>query len=72
MISSGISRSAPNRPTVYTPRGCGGNLITDVLSSDSGGQAAALLTSLIATSESLGIDPFAYLRDIFAPISAHP
>jgi hypothetical protein len=31
-----------------------------------------VLTSLIATCKSLGIDPFAYLRDLFARISSHP
>ncbi len=41
------------------------------LGSDTGGRTAAVLTSLIATSKRLGIDPFAYLRDIFARISSH-
>ncbi len=40
--------------------------------SDNGGQTAAILTSLIATCKRLNIDPFAYLRDIFDRISAHP
>jgi hypothetical protein len=40
--------------------------------SDNGGRTAAVLTSLIATSKRLGIDPFAYLRDIFERISTHP
>jgi hypothetical protein len=40
--------------------------------SDNGGQTAAVLTSLIATCKGLGIDPFAYLRDLFARISSHP
>lgn len=31
-----------------------------------------MLTSLIATSKNLGIDPFTYLRDIFERISSHP
>jgi len=31
-----------------------------------------MLTSLIATSKRLGLDPFAYLREIFARISRHP
>jgi len=31
-----------------------------------------VLTSLIATSKRLSIDPFAYLRDIFERISTHP
>jgi hypothetical protein len=40
--------------------------------SDNGGRTAAVLNSLIATSKRLGIDPFAYLRDLFAHISSHP
>jgi transposase len=40
--------------------------------SDNGGRTAAVLTSLIATAKRLHIDPFAYLRDVFARISAHP
>jgi transposase len=40
--------------------------------SDNGGRTAAVLTSLIATSKRLGLDPFAYLRDIFERISRHP
>ena len=31
-----------------------------------------VLTSLIATCKSLGIAPFAYLRDVFERISSHP
>jgi hypothetical protein len=40
--------------------------------SDNGGRTAAVLTSLIATCNRLGIDPFAYLRDILDRISTHP
>ena len=40
--------------------------------SDNGGRTAAVLSSLIATCKRLGVDPFAYLRDIFARIGAHP
>ena len=40
--------------------------------SDNGGRTAAVLNSLIATCKGLGADPFAYLRDVFARISAHP
>jgi transposase len=42
------------------------------LGSDNGGRTAAVLTSLIATSKRLGVNPFAYLRDIFERISRHP
>jgi transposase len=40
--------------------------------SDHGGRTAAVLTSLIATAKRFAVDPFAYLRDIFARISDHP
>jgi len=40
--------------------------------SDNGGHTAAILTSFIATCKRLRLDPFAYLRDIFEHISAHP
>jgi len=40
--------------------------------SDNGGRTAAVLTSLIASCKSLEIAPFAYLRDLFERISAHP
>jgi len=40
--------------------------------SDKGGRTAAVLTSLIATCKRLGMDPFAYLRDLFGRIAAHP
>jgi transposase len=42
------------------------------LGSDNGGRTAAVLSSLIATSKRLGVDPFAYLRDLLERISAHP
>lgn len=40
--------------------------------SDNGGRTAAVLSSLIATCKRHRIDPLAYLRDVFARISAHP
>jgi transposase len=40
--------------------------------SDNGGRTAAILNSLIATCKRLRIDPFAYLRDVFERIAAHP
>jgi transposase len=36
------------------------------------GRTAAVLTSFITTCKRLGINPFAYLRDIFERISTHP
>jgi transposase len=42
------------------------------LGSDNGGHTGAVLTSLIATAKRHRIDPFAYLRDVFTRISAHP
>jgi hypothetical protein len=40
--------------------------------SDRGGQTAAVLTSFIASCKRQYIDPFLYLRDVIARISAHP
>ena len=40
--------------------------------SDNGRWTAAVLSSFIATSKRLHIDPFTYLRDVFERISAHP
>jgi transposase len=40
--------------------------------SDTGGRTAAILTSVITTCQRLHVDPFAYLRDVFDRISAHP
>ena len=40
--------------------------------SDRGGRATAILMSLVATCKSLGIDPFAYLRDVLSSIPTHP
>jgi len=42
------------------------------LGSDNGGRTAAVLTTLISTCKRLGVDPFAYLRDLIARIAAHP
>jgi hypothetical protein len=42
------------------------------LGSDNGGRTAAVLSSLIATAKRLGLDPFAYLRDIFERLNSHP
>ena len=40
--------------------------------SDNGGRTAAILSSLTATCKRLGVDPFAYLRDVIGRIAAHP
>jgi transposase len=40
--------------------------------SDNGGHTAAVLSSLVATAKRHHIDPFAYLRDVLAQISAYP
>jgi hypothetical protein len=40
--------------------------------SHTGGRTAAILTSFITTCKRLHLDPFAYLRDVFERISAHP
>jgi hypothetical protein len=40
--------------------------------SDEGGRTAATLMSLCTTCKDLGIDPFAYLRDVLSRVSTHP
>jgi hypothetical protein len=40
--------------------------------SDNGGRTAAMLSSLIASAKGRRVDPFAYLRDVFERIPAHP
>jgi transposase len=40
--------------------------------SDEGGKTAATLMSLCASCKELGIDPFAYLRDVLGRVSTHP
>jgi len=40
--------------------------------SDAGGRTGAVLSTLIASCKRQLIDPFAYLRDLFARIAAHP
>ena len=39
---------------------------------DVGGRTGAVLSTLIASCKRQRIDPFAYLRDLFARIAAHP
>jgi transposase len=40
--------------------------------SDEGGKTAATLMSLCATCKELGVEPFAYLRDVLERVSTHP
>jgi transposase len=40
--------------------------------SDLGGKTAATLMSLCATCKELGVEPFAYLRDVLDRVSTHP
>jgi transposase len=40
--------------------------------SDEGGKTAATLMSLCTTCKGLGVDPFAYLRDVLERVSTHP
>ena len=40
--------------------------------SDEGGKTAATLMSLCTTCKDLGVDPFAYLRDVLERVSTHP
>jgi transposase len=42
------------------------------LGSDAGGRTAAVLFSFTATCKHLGIDTFAYLRDVFERLPTHP
>jgi hypothetical protein len=42
------------------------------LGSDNGGKTAAVLFSFTATCKHLGIDPFAYLRDVLERLPTHP
>jgi hypothetical protein len=39
---------------------------------DDGGETAAVLMSLCTTCKGLGVDPFAYLRDVLSRVSTHP
>jgi len=40
--------------------------------SDEGGRTAAVLMSLCTTCKDLGVEPFAYLRDVLDRVSTHP
>jgi transposase len=40
--------------------------------SDNGGRTAATLISLTATCKALGVEPYAYLRDVLDRVSTHP
>ncbi len=40
--------------------------------SDRGGRAAAILGTLVQSAKRHGLDPFEYLRDVFARIASHP
>jgi len=42
------------------------------LGSDRGGRTAAVLYSLTGTCKHLGLDPFAYLRDVLGQLPTHP
>jgi transposase len=41
-------------------------------SSDHGGQTAAVLRSFVASCQRVGVDPFAWLKDILSRIGGHP
>lgn len=40
--------------------------------SDQGGKAAAILRSFVASCERVGVDPFAWFKDILSRIASHP
>lgn len=42
------------------------------LGSDRGGKTAAVLLSLVQSCRALGVEPFAYLRDVLDRVSTHP
>jgi hypothetical protein len=39
---------------------------------DEGGQTAAVLRSLVASCQRVGIDPFVWLQDVLARTASHP
>ena len=53
-------------------RSAGGHTIWLFAGSDAGGRRAAILYSLIGTCHLVGVEPFAYLRDVIAKIPSHP
>ena len=52
-------------------QGVPGHLRSSRLCSDAGGRAAAILNSLTATCQQLGLDPWTYLRDVLARLPEH-
>jgi transposase len=40
--------------------------------SDGGGRTAAVLRSFVASCQRVGVDPFAWLKDVLARIATHP
>jgi hypothetical protein len=42
------------------------------MGSDAGGERAAAMYSLVETAKLNGLDPQAYLREVFARIAEHP
>ena len=40
--------------------------------SDAGGKTAAVLRSLVASCQRVGIDPFVWLKDVLSRIASHP
>ena len=42
------------------------------LGSDRGVRTAAVLISLVQSCQALGVEPFAYLRDVLDRVSTHP
>jgi hypothetical protein len=40
--------------------------------SDQGGHTAAVLRSFVASCQRLGVDPYAWFRDVLTRIAAHP
>jgi transposase len=42
------------------------------IGSDRGGRTAAVLLSVVQSCMALGVEPFAYLRDVLDRVSTHP
>ena len=43
-----------------------------LIGSDQGGKTPAVLTSFMASSQRVKIDPFAYLKDVLGRVAGHP
>src|SRR5262245_20162258 len=58
--------------SIATRDPAGGHTIWTFAGSEEGGRTAAILFSMTTTCRSLGIDSFAYLRDVLDRVGTHP